>query len=66
MSVVNEINAAISSLKGISRQRTDEKYYQALRELGQFDNRELDNEMAEAMRTIICIRRDLEKVRSER
>lgn len=66
MSVINEMNAAISSLKSISRQRIDEKYYQALRELGQFDNRELDNEMAEAMRTIICIRRDLEKVRSER
>lgn len=66
MSVINEMNAAISSLKSISRQRTDEKYYQELRELGQFDSRELDNRMAEAMRTIICIRKDLEKVRSER
>ena len=55
--LINEMNAAISSLKGINRQRTTDAY---------FDQRDLDNELAEAMRIIIGIRRDIEKVMLER
>lgn len=64
--IINEMNAAISSLKGINRQRTTDTYFDQLRSMGQFDQRDLDNELAEAMRIIIGIRRDIEKVMLER
>ena len=64
--LINEMNAAVSSLKGINRQRTTDAYFDQLRSMGQFDQRDLDNELAEAMRIIIGIRRDIEKVMLER
>lgn len=64
--LINEINAATSSLKGINRQRVTDGYYDQLRSLSPFEQRELDNDLAEAMRIIIGIRRDIEKVMLER
>ena len=63
MAIINEINAAISSLKGISRQRTTDQYTDTLKGLTQFESRDLDNELAECMRIIIGIRKDLDKAR---
>ena len=63
MAVINEINAAISSLKGITRQRATDQYMATLKELSHFDSRDLDNELAECMRIIIGIRKDLDKAR---
>ena len=64
--LINEINAATSSLRGINRQRVTDGYYDQLRSLSPFEHRELDNDLAEAMRIIIGIRRDIEKVMLER
>lgn len=64
--LINEINAATSSLRGINRQRVTDGYYDQLRSLSPFEQRELDNDLAEAMRIIIGIRKDLEKSRAER
>lgn len=64
--LINEINAATSSLRGINRQRVTDEYYDQLRNLSPFEQRELDNDLAEAMRIIIGIRRDIEKVMLER
>ena len=63
MAIINEINAAINSLKGISRQRATDQYTDTLKGLTQFENRDLDNELAECMRIIIGIRKDLDKAR---
>ena len=66
MSVVNEINAATSSLKEIRAQRVTDWYHDQLRSLSPFEQRELDNDLAEAMRIIIGIRKDLGNIRLER
>ena len=63
--VINEMNAAISSLKGIDRQRASDEYRDQLKSLSQFDQRDLDNRLAEAMRTIIGIRKDLDSINRE-
>ena len=65
MSVINEINAVTSSLKGIERQRLSEKYETTLRELSSFELIDLDNELSMAGRTITRIRKDLGNIRQE-
>lgn len=66
MSLSMEINAATSKLKGISKQRVTDEYYDQIREMSPFERQAIDYELAEAMRTIIGIRKDIDKVRVER
>ena len=66
MSLSLEINAATGKLKEISSQRITDEYYDQIREMSPFERQVIDNELAEAMRTIIGIRKDIDKVRVER
>lgn len=66
MSILHEINAATASLKSISSQRVTDEYYDQIREMSPFERQAIDYELAEAMRTIIGIRKDIDKVRVER
>ena len=66
MSVINEINAVTSSLKGIERQRISDKYEATLRGLSRFELADLDNELRMSIRTITRIRNDLGNIRLER
>lgn len=66
MSVINEINAVTSSLRGIERQRLSDKYEATLRGLSRFELADLDNELRMSIRTITRIRNDLDSIRFER
>lgn len=67
MSVINEINAATSSLKGIERHyRITDEYLDTLRGLSSFELIDLDNELSMAMKTILRIRKDLDSIKKEK
>lgn len=67
MSVINEINAVTSSLKGIERHyRITDEYLDILRGLSSFELIDLDNDLSMAMKTILRIRKDLDSIKKEK